>query len=125
MPSSLRPRSASWADNDRRSRRFRLRLLVMLALAAPLLPRAAWARVLHITIENVAFGAVPPEAHVGDVIVWSNKDFIAHTATARDGSFDVVLPPYKSARVVLKHPGVIDFYCRYHPGMAGQIRVKR
>lgn len=86
---------------------------------------AASAKTLHVTVENVAFGDLPADAQVGDVVEWANKDFVAHTATARDGSFDVNLMPGKSGRIVLKHPGKIAFYCRYHPTMTGEITVAR
>jgi plastocyanin len=38
-------------------------------------------------------GFVPTEitAHVGDTIEWVNSDFVAHTATARDVSWDVLI----------------------------------
>ena len=74
-------------------------------------------------IENVAFVAVPADAHVGDVVEWSNKDFVAHTATARDGSFDVNILPGKSVNTMLRRPGRIAFYCRYHPAMTGELNV--
>jgi len=106
----------------------RRRTLVSGALAAcvllsPASVLPAWAKVLSVVIQNVAFGEVPAGAQVGDTIEWTNKDFVAHTATARDGSFDVELPPEKSVHTVLRHAGGIKFYCRYHPTMAGEIIV--
>jgi plastocyanin len=82
---------------------------------------AASAKTLHVTIDKVAFGDMPSDARVGDRVEWSNKDFVAHTATARDGSFDVDLMPGKSGLTVLKHSGKVVFYCRYHPTMVGEI----
>ena len=35
-------------------------------------------------------------AKVGDTIEWINKDIFAHTATARNGDWDVTLPPKKT-----------------------------
>src|SRR5205814_9414756 len=83
----------------------------------------AWAKLLRITLENVGFGPAPGDARVGDVLEWTNKDIVAHTATARDRSFDVDLPPGKTVRVPLKHAGSVKFYCRYHPNMTGEITV--
>jgi len=97
-----------------------------MVLAVLLLPPSlltARAKVLHILVENLGFSEMPKDARVGDTVEWSNKDFVAHTATARDGSFDLELPPGKSARAVLKRPGAIAFYCRYHPAMTGEITV--
>lgn len=96
----------------------------IIVLLPPLQP-AAWAKTHAIVIDDVAFGPAPADVRVGDVIEWQNRDFVAHTATARDGSFDVDLPAGTSARVELTRPGEIAFFCRYHPGMAGTITVAR
>jgi plastocyanin len=52
----------------------------------------ARADTIQVKMEKLTF--VPPEitAHVGDTIEWVNSDFVAHTATARDGSWDVLIP---------------------------------
>ncbi len=39
---------------------------------------------IQVTIDKVAYGPADISAHVGDTIEWSNKDIVAHTATARD-----------------------------------------
>ncbi|MGH7110292.1 MAG: cupredoxin domain-containing protein [Stellaceae bacterium] len=83
----------------------------------------AAAATLRVVIENIAYHDVPATAHVGDVIVWVNKDFVDHTATARNGSFDVLLPAGKTVRMTLKHAGKVAFYCRFHPQMTGVIAV--
>ena len=54
-------------------------------------------------------------AKVGDTIEWINKDIFAHTATARNGDWDVTMPPKKTVTLVLKKAGTIDYYCRFHP----------
>jgi plastocyanin len=41
-------------------------------------------------------------AKVGDTIEWVNKDIFAHTATARNGDWDVTMPPKKTVTLVLK-----------------------
>lgn len=91
---------------------------LVVAAAAP-----ARARTIPVVIEGMAFGLAPVAAHVGDVIEWSNRDFVAHTATARDGSFDVAIAPGKVGRTTLRHVGPTPFYCRYHPNMTGLIDV--
>lgn len=73
----------------------------------------------------MAFGRVPAGVRAGDVVVWVNKDMFRHTATARDRSFDVDLPPGKSARTMVRKPGTISFYCRYHPGMTGRLVIAK
>jgi plastocyanin len=88
--------------------------------------RAAPAARTHvIRMNKMAFGPVPKTVRVGDTIVWVNDDFLRHTATARNRAFDVDLKPGAQARVVLKKPGEIAFYCRYHPGMKGRLVVAR
>lgn len=87
--------------------------------------RAAPAKTYTIVIDKMKFGAVPAGLRVGDTIVWVNRDIFRHSATARDGSFDVDLPPAKSAKMVLGRVGSIAFWCKYHPGMKGQLAVAR
>ncbi|MBW3618161.1 MAG: hypothetical protein KY446_10530 [Proteobacteria bacterium] len=80
-------------------------------------------KVHTVMIDDMAFGRLPANVRRGDVVVWVNQDIFRHTATARDKSFDVDLPPGKSARTVVRKPGAISFYCRYHPGMTGRLVV--
>lgn len=94
--------------------------LAVLALAGCGRPQP---KVYTVILSEMAFGPTPPELHVGDTIQWTNADVLQHTATARNGVFDVDLPPKASARTVLKQAGTIDFYCRYHPGMTGRLTV--
>lgn len=96
----------------------------VLLLLPPSQP-VAWAKTVAIVIDDMAFAPAPADIRAGDVIEWKNQDFVAHTATARDGSFDVELPAGTSAKVELKRPGEVAFYCRYHPGMTGAIIVSR
>lgn len=95
---------------------------VILGLAG-VLPQPAAAATFHVVIRDIAYHDVPATAHVGDGVVWVNKDFVDHTATARDGGFDVLLPVGKTVRMTLKHAGKIAFYCRFHPQMTGVITV--
>lgn len=98
-----------------------------LLAAAPLLSPAAGAqgagRQFTVTMENMSYNGLPSAAKVGDVIVWDNNDTVQHSATARDGSFDVRLLPGKTARTVLKKAGTINVYCIYHSTMRGSLKV--
>lgn len=82
-------------------------------------------KVHTVVIGDMAFGQLSGGVRAGDVVVWVNKDMFRHSATARDRSFDVDLAPGKSARTVMKKPGAISFYCRYHPGMTGRLVVSK
>ena len=76
-----------------------------------------------VVIDKMNFGPVPKNVRVGDYIVWVNRDMFKHTATARDKSFSVDLPPKSKGKTAVKKPGPIPFYCIYHPGMKGILNV--
>jgi plastocyanin len=89
------------------------------ALVAP-----AGAATVTVTIDKVAYAPVTVSARVGDVIEWKNVDLVAHTATARDKSFDIMILPNTSKTMTLKKAGEFDYYCKFHPNMTGRISVK-
>jgi plastocyanin len=62
------------------------------------------------------------QIHIGDVIEWSNRDYVAHTVTARDDVFDVAIPSGKKGRHN-ETRGRAAFFCRYHPTMTGEVSV--
>ena len=76
-----------------------------------------------VVIGKMAFGPVPAELQPGDTIIWQNDDILRHTATARDGSFDIDLPAGASASMVVGEAGEVEFYCRFHPGMKGTLVI--
>ncbi|WP_049732079.1 cupredoxin domain-containing protein [Rhizobium ecuadorense] len=78
----------------------------------------------QLTIAGMKFSAPPAELHVGDMIVWRNDDIFRHTATARDKSFDIDLPPKSEGRMPIGRAGAVDFYCRFHPAMTGTLDVR-
>jgi plastocyanin len=97
----------------------------MLAAAAlAVLVAPAQAETIKVAIDNVAYTPASISARVGDTIVWTNSDIVAHTATARDKSWDLMMLPKKSASLVLKKAGTIEYYCRFHPNMVGRIEIK-
>ncbi|MFK4655085.1 plastocyanin [Bradyrhizobium japonicum] len=99
--------------------------LASIALAVVLLSIVVPARAatIQITMDNLVVSPAETSAKVGDTIEWINKDVFAHTATAKNGDFDVMLPPKKSATFVLKKAGTVDYYCRYHPNMKATLKV--
>lgn len=82
----------------------------------------ARADTIQVTIENLVFSPAEIKAKVGDTIAWINKDIVAHTATVR-GGFDVMFEANKSASLVLKKAGIVEYYCRFHPNMKGRIII--
>jgi plastocyanin len=61
---------------------------------------------------------------VGDTVEWMNGDIVAHTATAKDRSWDINILPQRSGRMVMSAAGTISYFCRYHPNMKGEIIVE-
>lgn len=84
---------------------------------------SAQAATIQITMENLVFSPAEASAKVGDTIEWINKDIFAHTATARNGDFDVTMPPKKTVTSVVKKAGAIEYYCRFHPNMKATLTV--
>ena len=97
--------------------------LVLIALAFGLMAVPAHAETIQIAIENLAFAPTEVSAKVGDTIEWVNKDVFAHTATARNGDFDVNQPPKKTVTSVLNKAGTVEYYCRFHPNMKGVLKI--
>ena len=93
------------------------------ALLLVLMTESARAETIEVKIEKLTFTPSQITAHVGDTIEWVNADFVAHTATARNGAWDVTIAPSATASIVLKAGGTVDYYCRFHPNMTGQIAV--
>jgi plastocyanin len=70
---------------------------------------------------------IPSGAHVpfGSQITFTNRDYVAHTATATDGTFDTgTLQPGQSKSFILNdRQGTITYFCRIHPWMQAIITV--
>ena len=103
-----------------RNRAIRGGALLALTLAAAA-PATAAPAVHTVVIDKMKFGPVPAGLRAGDVILWVNRDMFRHSATARDGAFNVDLPPGTSGRTTVTRKGAIPFFCKYHPGMKGVI----
>src|SRR5437879_13547547 len=76
--------------------------------AMGLLAASAHAETIQISMENLVISPAAVSAKVGDTIEWINKDIFVHTATARNGDWDLALPPKKTVALVLKKAGTID-----------------
>ena len=98
-----------------------LSIAIVVLLAATAVP--AHAATIQITMENLVIAPAEASAKVGDTIEWINKDIFAHTATARNGDWDVTIAPKKTVTSILKKAGVIDYYCRFHPNMKATLTI--
>ncbi len=67
------------------------------------------AETIQVTISNLAFSPAEVNAKVGDSIEWVNKDPFVHTATARNGDWNVTIAPKQTEQVTLKKPGPIYY----------------
>jgi len=71
----------------------RVRRALLALAAAPLFagaapPAAKPGRVLAVAIEDMRFAPATLAVRPGDRVVWTNRDLVPHTVTARDGRFD-------------------------------------
>ena len=96
-----------------------LALLTALALSS----LAIAGETIRVTINQLKFDPPKISAHVGDTIEWTSSDFVVHTATAKNKDWDVTIPAKGMGRVTLARPGDVDYFCRFHPNMTGQIEV--
>ncbi len=80
-------------------------------------------RVHVIVVDKMAFGPMPPDVRAADIIEWVNRDIFEHSATARDGSFDVDLKPGATVRMTARD-GTVAFFCKFHPTMQATLVVQ-
>jgi len=61
----------------------------------------------------------------GTIVTWTNKDYVAHTATSGDGiSFDTkTILPAESVSLTFKNKGTFPYFCKIHPWMMGSVTV--
>ena len=96
---------------------------IAFAMMSGLVSTPSRAETIQVVIDKLTFSPAAIEAKVGDTVQWVNKDSFAHTATVK-GGFDVMIPAGKSGSTVLKKAGSVDYYCRFHPNMRGQITAR-
>ena len=98
------------------------RILVAIAVAG-LLSVPAQAETVTVTIDKLVFAPVEVHAKVGDTVQWVNKDALAHTATAKNGDWNVTIGPNKTATLAVNKAGAVDYFCKFHPNMTGRVVV--
>ena len=75
-------------------------------------------------MQNTAFSPSKIQAKVGDVIGFTNKDSIQHTATLDDGSCTTdIVAGGATAALSFTAAGSYPFHCKIHPNMTGTIEV--
>jgi plastocyanin len=63
----------------------------------------------------------PLQAVVGDAIVWTNADLIAHIIVLDDGTPVGTLAPGQSSTPVVLAAPTMGYHCTLHPTMVGQV----
>ena len=90
--------------------------------AGAMLARAPKPVTHTVTIDGTSYKPARLAVHVGDTVVWENKDIIPHTATGKGGAFDSkMLATGATFRFTVKTKGGTDYACLYHPTMTGRI----
>ena len=77
-----------------------------------------------IEIRDLKF--IPTEITVrpGDVVQWINHDFIPHTATANNKTWNSELIDAEAKwQMNIRKETFEEYFCIYHPGMKGKIRT--
>ena len=99
------------------------RWIVLIAIALSWVSVSAHAETFRVTIDKLVYAPAEVTAKVGDTIEWVNKDILAHTATATNKDWDVMIGPKQTARLVLNNAGSVDYFCKFHPNMKGRVVV--
>ncbi len=77
-----------------------------------------------VEIRDSGFSPSILQIRPGDRVVWVNRDTIAHTATAQDGSWDTgELIHNQRAAVVITGSKAGDYFCRFHSSMTGKLHI--
>ncbi len=85
---------------------------------------AACGRRVVIEIRGFEFVAETPAVKPGDVIVWVNKDIVAHTATAKDGGWDSgLIKTGGEWQMVVEDDNSRAYFCRFHPSMIARFDI--
>ena len=94
--------------------------LVGVMLLAPAAPTSAQADAT-ITMTSESFNPVEVYIAPGQTVLWKNSNFLTHTVTADDSSFDSGdLGTGEQFSMSFDTPGSYPFYCQYHGGPGGE-----
>ena len=78
-----------------------------------------------VEIRGFAFAPAELTVAAGDTVVWTNADFVPHTATGRERGWDSrTINANGSWRFVAAAPGRYEYYCVFHPTMKAVVIVR-
>ena len=99
--------------------------VAVLVLAFGLAVPVVLAATRGVDIRDFSFSPRTVEIRVGDTLRWTNRDSVAHTATARNGSFDTgMLAEGESGSIRFTAAGTYRYLCTPHPDMTGTVVVR-
>ena len=83
----------------------------------------AGATEVSVEISDFSFNAPEVRVDVGGTVTWTNADAQQHTATSA-GEFDAgTIEPGASVSVTFDTAGTFEYFCAFHPFMAGTVVV--
>lgn len=83
------------------------------------------ARQIEVNIINFTFQPISVTASKGSTIVWINRDTVAHTVTADDGSFDSgSVAPGDSFKQKFEKIKSYSYSCSFHKDMKGTVTIR-
>lgn len=84
----------------------------------------AFAETVNIEIKDFKFNPEIAKAHIGDTVVFTNKDIVPHTATAKDSWDSAAIIKDQSWSFVTKTAGTFEYVCKYHATMKAKLIVE-
>ena len=104
---------------------FRAALIAICLVVFPVALAHAAGKTHTVRIEGMKFNPEHLEVAPGDTVVWTNKDFLPHSVTAREARVESGdLAPDRSWRFVAGKKGEMHYICRLHPVMKGLLVVR-
>jgi plastocyanin len=83
--------------------------------------------IVSVGMKDIKFVPESIAAKVGQKIVWTNEDQVAHNVTAKEGAdfASETLQKDQTFDYTPTKPGTIKYVCTIHPGQNGQITVTK
>jgi plastocyanin len=75
--------------------------------------------VIHsVTIQNFSFSPASLNVKMGDTVVWTNKDSVAHNVVGTNGGpASPAIPTNGTYSYTFMSPGTFAYRCTFHPAM--------
>ena len=91
----------------------------------PAVPPSRQGDTVVVAIRNFKFVRDRITINAGDVVEWRNLDQVEHVVVADAGGFEsVLIEPRRTFAHRFTTPGTFTYYCRPHPFMKAEIRVR-